>query len=323
MVTNAVPLCNAGTLSTAILVMSGLAATSTTVKMATAMTNATPSIDMSSSTVAATSSPSALAARWTAAELRCRITVVRLQRGPARGRLSVIRASIDAMYAVATFLIVAVITMVFTKLANGALIATGVPPDIAAFQARSAFSGAGFTTTEAENVVNHPTRRKIIAATMFVGNLGTPTLVVTVLAGLAVPGPGSTTERTLVMLAGLIGIVLTLGNRPMQRVLVGVGQRYTRRRLIPALSDQAEELLALGAEFTVAAVRVATDPGDTYRSLRGLEDAIPGARVLGVRRGDGYFGEAPVDLTLRQGDELIVYARRDHLEGLDGSEVAV
>lgn len=67
------------------------------------------------------------------------------------------------MYAVATFLVVAVITMVFGQFATGALIATGVPPEIAAFQARSVFSGAGFTTTEAENVVNHPTRRRIFS----------------------------------------------------------------------------------------------------------------------------------------------------------------
>ena len=80
------------------------------------------------------------------------------------------------MYAVATFLVVAVITVAFTKLATGALIATGVPPEAAAFQARSAFSGAGFTTTEAENVVNQPVRRRIIGTTMLVGSLGTPTL---------------------------------------------------------------------------------------------------------------------------------------------------
>ena len=38
------------------------------------------------------------------------------------------------MYAVATFLVVAVFTMIFGRLTTGALIATGVPPDIAAFQ---------------------------------------------------------------------------------------------------------------------------------------------------------------------------------------------
>ena len=151
------------------------------------------------------------------------------------------------MYAVATFLVVAVITLAFTQLATGALIATGVPPEIAAFQARSAFSGAGFTTTEAENVVNHPARRRIIGTTMFAGALGTPTLVVSVLVGLIVPGPGSTVERTLVIVSGSFLIVISVLNKAVRSWLVGLGNRYTERRLRPVLGHRAEEILSLGA----------------------------------------------------------------------------
>ncbi len=220
------------------------------------------------------------------------------------------------MYAVATFLIVAVLTTVFTQLSTGALIATGVPPGIASFQARSAFSGAGFTTTEAENVVNHPTRRRIIAATMFAGSLGTPTLVVTVLLGLVAPGPGSTVERTLVVVAGIVGIVLLVGNRPMKRILVRAGTSYTQRRLLPVLSGERRELISLGAGFVVATIGVQGASSETPRSLRGLDDAIPGIRVLGIRRAETFHGEPPVDIELREADELVVYGRRDRLEDL-------
>ena len=43
---------------------------------------------------------------------------------------------------------------------------TGVEKVRAQFQALSAFSGTGFTTKEAETVVNHPRRRKIIMGLM-------------------------------------------------------------------------------------------------------------------------------------------------------------
>lgn len=220
------------------------------------------------------------------------------------------------MYAVATFLIVAVITLVFGQLATGALIATGVPPEIAAFQARSAFSGAGFTTTEAENVVNHPLRRRIIATTMFVGSLGTPTLVVTVLVGLIAPGPGNTTERTLVLVSGTAGIVMLVLNRPIRRVLVGVGRRYTARRLVPALGRDVDEIVSLGDGFVVDAIRLDADPAPTSRSLRALAHAIPGCTVLGVRRAGEYVGEPPVDIELRAGDELIVHGHRERVAEL-------
>jgi len=39
---------------------------------------------------------------------------------------------------------------------------TGMEKKKARFQALSAFAGTGFTTKEAESVVNYPARRKII-----------------------------------------------------------------------------------------------------------------------------------------------------------------
>ena len=226
------------------------------------------------------------------------------------------------MYAVATFLVVATLSMAFTRLAAGALIATGLTPDVASFQARSAFSGAGFTTTEAENVVNHPGRRKIIGITMFVGNLGTPTLVVTVLVGLLAPGPGNTTERTLVTVSGLVLVVMLVANRPMQRALVKLGQRQARRRLLPHLDDHMVELLAVGDDYVIGSVRVTDGPGPTVRSLRGIDEALPAVRVLGVQQSDGYFGSPPVDVELAAGDSIIVYGQRTDLEHLaDDSEL--
>lgn len=224
------------------------------------------------------------------------------------------------MYAVATFLVVAVLSMAFTRLAAGALIATGLPPDVASFQARSAFSGAGFTTTEAENVVNHPARRQIIGTTMFVGNLGTPTLVVTVLVGFLAPGPGNTAERTMVTVSGLILIIMLVANAPAQRALARVGQHQARKRLIPALDQEVNELYVVGDDFVVGSVRVNNDPGPVVRSLRGIDEALPNVSVLGVRHRDGYFGRPPVDVELEAGDAIIVYGRRSELEEIEKAE---
>lgn len=217
-----------------------------------------------------------------------------------------------SMYAVATFFVVAVISVAFTKFAAGALIATGVPPESASFQARSAFSGAGFTTSEAENVVNHRVRRRIIGTTMFVGSLGTPTLVLTVLVGFIAPGPGSTTERALVTVSGVLFILMIVLNRPVQRRLDRIGQRYVHRRLAPALASDRLDLLTLSSEFAVQAIKLESTPLESVRSLRGLAHAFPDVTVLGVRRGATYLGAPPVDVNLVAGDELIIYAHREH-----------
>ena len=149
--------------------------------------------------------------------------------------------------------------------------------------------------------------------TMFVGSLGTPTLIVTVLLSMIAPGPGSTNERVLVLLSGMVLILLAVLNRPMTNLLVGVGQKYATKRLLPALAAEPTVLLNLDASFEIDILRLTADPEEAVRGLRGLDQAFAGVTVLGIRRGTEYFGEAPVDITLKAGDELVVYGRHDRL----------
>ncbi|PWE00749.1 hypothetical protein [Marinilabilia rubra] len=71
-----------------------------------------------------------------------------------------------------SFLIIFTLSVLITKIASQALIHTGLSKEVAQFQARSAFTGVGFTTGEAENIVNHPVRRKIVMSLMLIGNVG-------------------------------------------------------------------------------------------------------------------------------------------------------
>lgn len=64
------------------------------------------------------------------------------------------------------------ISVFIIRIASVALRLTGLPDSIARFQSLSAFSGAGFTTAEAETVVNFPVRRQIVSLLIIIGNLG-------------------------------------------------------------------------------------------------------------------------------------------------------
>lgn len=222
------------------------------------------------------------------------------------------------MYAIATFAIVALISMLIVRLGTGTLIATGLPPEVALFQAQSAYTGVGFTTTETENVVNHPLRRRIITVIMMVGSLGTPTLVVTLLLGFIVPGPGDTFDRLLATLAGIAVVLILVANPAVTRWLVERGRRYAYRRLQPAIDNDYQELLRLGDGFVVAEVVLADDPQRSVRSLRELDQALATVQLLGVRRledsGTSYLGESPTDIELGAGDALVIHGRRDRLE---------
>ncbi len=83
------------------------------------------------------------------------------------------------MGAAITLLVILTVSVFVVRIAAVALRLTGMPADIARFQARSAFSGAGFTTSESEAVVNHPIRRRLIGLLMLWGNIGLVTVIAT------------------------------------------------------------------------------------------------------------------------------------------------
>lgn len=66
-------------------------------------------------------------------------------------------------------LLVIFVLVLFVRAAAIAFTMTGLDKRTALFQALSTFSGTGFTTHEAESIVNHPVRRKIAILLMLMG----------------------------------------------------------------------------------------------------------------------------------------------------------
>ena len=84
------------------------------------------------------------------------------------------------MIALISLLVVITISITVVRIGSVALVMTGLSKDLAVFQAQSAFSGVGFTTTESGSVVGHAARRKIIRLLMLMGNAGITSAVASV-----------------------------------------------------------------------------------------------------------------------------------------------
>jgi len=84
------------------------------------------------------------------------------------------------MVALFSLLVLVTVSLLITHIATIALTLTGLSQEVVRFQARSAFTGVGFTTNESEKVVEHPVRRRIIMVLMLLGNVG----VITVMSSL-------------------------------------------------------------------------------------------------------------------------------------------
>src|SRR6476661_3171459 len=128
--------------------------------------------------------------------------------------------------AVVTVFVVLLVSLLIARVGAVALSVTGMSRESARFQARSACFGVGFTTAEAESVVGHPVRRRIIAWLILLGNAG----VVSVLGTLVISfggDQGNTLKRAGLLLVGLIVLAFIAASRPVDRAL----NRIIRRAL--------------------------------------------------------------------------------------------
>ncbi len=100
------------------------------------------------------------------------------------------------------------ISVLIVRIASVALRHTGLEDGSAKFQALSAISGTGFTTKEAESIVNYPVRRRIVMLLMVLGNLGVVTVMATVVVSFI--DTRGDTDAVIKQLAWLVVVVAVL-----------------------------------------------------------------------------------------------------------------
>ncbi len=222
------------------------------------------------------------------------------------------------MIAIGSLFIVIVTILISARVATVVLMATGLPMDIARFQARSALTGVGFTTTESESITGHPIRRRVVLTLMLVGNAGFVTIVASVM--LSFIGSGGT-RQTLLRLAIIAGGLLMLGlvahSSTFERRLTSVVARVLDRVSDLELRD-FHHLLQLSKDYAVTEIQV--QPGDWLagRSLTALELPDEGVLVLAITKPDGSFVGAPRGETVIAAyDTVVLYGRASVLTDLD------
>ncbi|WP_336343450.1 hypothetical protein [Halalkalicoccus ordinarius] len=82
------------------------------------------------------------------------------------------------MYALISLILIIALSMLIVRVGTVALVMTGLSREVASMQALSAYSGAGFTTEEAEETVAYPARRRVVKNLMRLGNVGLVTSMI-------------------------------------------------------------------------------------------------------------------------------------------------
>lgn len=226
------------------------------------------------------------------------------------------------MIPVLSLLVVVSLSLLVTRVATVALVHTGLGREVARFQARSAFTGVGFTTGETEKLVNHPVRRRIIMALMLVGNVGIITVVSTALLSVLDIGMGGFSWIPVaVMFGGLLFLLALSSSQLVDRFLSRVISWALRRWTTLDARDYAS-LLHVRDEYAVSELEI--QPGDWVvgKKLSETRLAKEGLLVLGVEcPGNNFLGAPSADTEFRAGDRLVIYGRLESIADLDQRRV--
>lgn len=209
--------------------------------------------------------------------------------------------------AVALLLIMLVASFVVVRIGAVALELTGMSWSHAKFQALSAFTNAGFTTRESEEVVSHPVRRRIVSYLIVAGNAGLVTTMAS-LAGSLVTREVLGSVRNLAIIIAGVSLLAWLARRPAmalslrRRIRRWLGKRFE----FEAPPDPAE-LLRLQDGFTLVRLDLHAGSPAAGKTLAELDLKDKTLQVLAIERGAAFIPVPRGQDRLTVGDHLIVY----------------
>lgn len=216
------------------------------------------------------------------------------------------------MTAIITLIFIALFSFLAIKVATIALMMTGLSFDTASFQSYSAFFGVGFTTREAELVVNHPVRRRIIRDLILVGNIGLTSALATMVATFV---QGNNVFESLMIILAAVAIALVISyigrlrwfRRALDRI---IAYSLSRAGLVRALDY--ELLLRVDHGYVVSEYLVEDGNPLVGKMLRHSRPWDSGVVILAIRRNDvllpGIPGPSDV---IEVGDVLVIYGQED------------
>ena len=221
------------------------------------------------------------------------------------------------MSSIIALFVIAIVSLIAVRVGATALMMTGLSWDTASFQSYSAFFGVGFTTREAEMVVNHPVRRRIIRDLILAGNVGLTSGLATLVVTLMQTGGTSRMLMVVGALAICVGLLLTLSRVGwLQRLLDRIIQHTLEKAGMVRALDY-ELLLRIQHGYVVSEIEVLPDTVLAGRTLRDSRAWDRGVIILAIKRNEEMVPglPGPADMILA-GDVLTAYGKEKSLLSL-------
>lgn len=222
---------------------------------------------------------------------------------------------------VALLVLVIIASVAIVRIGAVLLEMTGIEWEQAKFQSLSAFTNSGFTTREAEDVVKHPVRRRIVSFLIVTGNAG----IVTTIGAFAGSLVGGDSKKTL-MNVGIVLAVILFVTWLARRGGMGTWMRVRLEKWLASRynfqAPTAEEMLRLGEGYGLSRITVPKNSPVVGKLLKDLDLKRRMVQILAIERGTLFMPIPDGDYRLQAGDKAVVYGVGDSIDSVFHSDAA-
>jgi hypothetical protein len=225
------------------------------------------------------------------------------------------------MLAAVSLFVIITLSALVTKVAAIALMHTGLSTEIAKFQARSAYTGSGYTSQESEKLMNHPVRRKIVYMLMLIGNAGIITTLSSLMLTFLLPNNRSSLVYSLIFIVvALSALWFAIKSKVVDRWLSKMIDRALKKYTNIDVKDYAA-ILHLSGEYQISELRVRKTSWLAGKTLLELDLKSEGINVLGIQQKEGeYIGAPGGDDVINAGDVITMYGKAEIFKNINARD---
>ncbi|HUU40161.1 MAG TPA: TrkA C-terminal domain-containing protein [Desulfatiglandales bacterium] len=219
------------------------------------------------------------------------------------------------LYFLLPTLFIILLSFLIIRVGAIALMITGLEEQRARFQALSAFTGTGFTTHEAESVINHPKRRRIISILMIMGNVGIVAVIVTMTSSIVKTKGYFVSLDILLFVVGIYLIYkFATHKKIIRRWESFIEDKFVKSNIFEEAAT--EDLLHLFEGYGLVRFIVDEQSPLNGSTLADHKLNIEGILVLGVERGKSWVPVPRSDEVLHKDDRLVIYGPVDKMKSI-------
>ncbi len=212
----------------------------------------------------------------------------------------------EIISAIVPMILIIIIFFFVVRIATIILKLTGLDENVARFQAISAFTGTGFTTREAEFVLEDPIRKKTVTVLMILGKVG----IVSVIAGIFLSFGGDNLAGEAGKVGVLIAFILFLYKLTTLKGFSRALNRFIEQKIVARgfiKQKTLEELFCLPRGYGIAKLTISKEAYENSLTLSEAGFIKKNILVLCIERKSGLVPFPHAEDKLKDGDKLLCY----------------